>query len=76
LLRRTHGVDVLVCPRCGDGVRVLAAITEPATASAILGALGVTRERVFRPPKPSPSAPSRPKPRRPSPQLELPFAGG
>jgi hypothetical protein len=71
LLRRTHGVEALVCPKCEGRVRVLAAITEPATATAILGALGVVE-----PPKPKTPAPSRARARRLSPQLVLPFAAG
>jgi hypothetical protein len=48
-------------------VRVLAAITEPATANAILGALGVVEP-------PRPKARSRSPTKRPSGQLVLPLA--
>ena len=41
LLRRTHGVDVLVCPRCRGRLRLLAAVTDPDAAREILRALGV-----------------------------------
>ena len=41
LLRRTHGVDVLVCPRCRGRLRLLAAITDPDAARRILRAIGV-----------------------------------
>jgi len=40
LLRRTHGCDVLACAGCGGRLRLLAAITEPATAKKILEHLG------------------------------------
>ncbi len=39
LLRRSFNVDALVCPRCHGRLRVLVAITEEATATAILASL-------------------------------------
>jgi hypothetical protein len=33
-------VDAFVCPRCGDRLRLLAAIQSPETARAILNCLG------------------------------------
>ncbi|MFO0392172.1 MAG: transposase, partial [Planctomycetota bacterium] len=42
LLRRTFGIDVLVCPLCAGPRRVLAAIHDPAAIARVLGALGLT----------------------------------
>jgi hypothetical protein len=42
LLRRTFGIDVLVCPQCAGPRRVLAAIHDPAAIARVLGALGLT----------------------------------
>jgi len=44
LLQRTFAVDVLECPKCQGRMRVIAAIHEPAVASAILDCLGITDE--------------------------------
>lgn len=44
LLYRTYAVDVLRCGRCGGRRRVLAAITEKATAKKILAHLGLPTE--------------------------------
>ena len=41
LLRRVHDIDALACP-CGGRLRVIALITEPEVASAILTALHLT----------------------------------
>jgi hypothetical protein len=41
LLQRTFAVDVLDCPKCQGRMRVIAAIHEPAVASAILDCLGI-----------------------------------
>lgn len=41
LFRRVFREDLLVCPRCAGGMRVLAAITEPEVVTAILGHLGL-----------------------------------
>ena len=73
LLRRTYGIDTLVCPACDGRLRVLAAITKPETAAAILSALRVTEPR-----QPDPKPPDKPKPgaRGRNAQLALPFAGG
>ena len=46
LLRRTHGVDVLICPRCQGRMRLLSAITDPDAAREILAGLGVTEPPV------------------------------
>jgi hypothetical protein len=40
LVRRTYGWDVLACAGCGGRLRLLSAITEPATAKKILDHLG------------------------------------
>ena len=44
LLRRTYAVDVLACPRCSGRMRLMAAITDKATARKILGHLGLFAE--------------------------------
>jgi hypothetical protein len=41
LLKRTHGLDALRCPRCDTAVRPIATVTEPAEVRAILTALGL-----------------------------------
>ncbi|MGE0869986.1 MAG: IS91 family transposase, partial [Kofleriaceae bacterium] len=41
LLRRVFGDDVTHCPRCGDHLRVLAFLTDPAVTARILDHLGV-----------------------------------
>ena len=41
LMRRAFGWDVLECPRCGESMKVLAAITERAVIHKILGALAL-----------------------------------
>jgi hypothetical protein len=40
LLKRVFGIDALRCP-CGNSMRVLAAITEPAVARRILACMGL-----------------------------------
>jgi hypothetical protein len=44
LMKRTHGLDVLVCPRCQATMRPIATITEPAAIRDILVHLGVRAE--------------------------------
>ncbi|WP_437295908.1 transposase [Sorangium sp. So ce426] len=44
LLRRTYAVDVLACPRCSGRMRLMAAITDKATARKILSHLGLVAE--------------------------------
>lgn len=41
LLRRTHGIDALVCPECDGRLRPIATITDPGVAQQILLRLGV-----------------------------------
>ena len=41
LLRRTFGVDVLTCSKCGGRRRIIAYITEPPVVRAILDHLGL-----------------------------------
>ena len=52
LLHRTYAVDVLRCGRCGGGrLRLLAAITEKATAKKILAHLGLPTEPIVARPR-------------------------
>jgi hypothetical protein len=44
LLRRTHGVDALRCPKCAAQMRVLATLTDPSVVKKILSHLGVRTE--------------------------------
>ncbi|MGE0870361.1 MAG: hypothetical protein AB7P03_17480 [Kofleriaceae bacterium] len=44
LLRRVFGDDVTHCSRCGDHLRVLAFLTDPAVTARILDHLGVRPE--------------------------------
>ena len=53
LLQRVFEVDALRCPSCGERMRILAAITDPATAKRILKCLGL-------PPRAPPLAPPAP----------------
>jgi hypothetical protein len=39
LLKRVFGIEALRCPRCGDTMRVMATITDPAVAQRILACL-------------------------------------
>jgi hypothetical protein len=41
LMQRTFGVDVLVCPRCGGRLRLVALVEQPAVVARILGHLGL-----------------------------------
>ncbi len=51
LLHRTYAVDVLRCGRCGGRLRLLAAITEKATAKKILAHLGLPAEPIVARPR-------------------------
>ena len=61
LMARTLGADPLICPKCGDKMRIVAFVTRPASIAAHLRWRGMT-------PEASPAN----RPRGP-PQLELPF---
>jgi hypothetical protein len=52
LLRRTFGLDVETCPRCGGRMRLLALVTEPKNVERFLRHLG-------EPTEPPPRAPAR-----------------
>ena len=39
LLKRTMGLDVLACPKCGDRMRLVAVIEHPQVAAKLLGHL-------------------------------------
>ena len=64
LLARVFSIDVSTCDRCGGRMRVIAALTEPATIRRYLQGVGL-------PAQPPPIAP----PRAP-PQTELEFSHG
>jgi hypothetical protein len=49
LMKRTHGLDVLVCPKCQATMRPIATITEPGAIRDILIYLGVRAEPLPRP---------------------------
>ena len=55
LLKRTFGIDVETCPRCGGRMRLLALITEPPNVARFLRHLG-------EPTEPPPRAPARAPP--------------
>jgi hypothetical protein len=40
-MQRTFACDVLVCPKCGGGMRVIAVVQEPAVCEKILRHLGL-----------------------------------
>jgi hypothetical protein len=40
-MRRSFGLDVLACPRCGDRMELIAAIEDPDVARRILTHLGL-----------------------------------
>jgi uncharacterized protein YbaR (Trm112 family) len=63
VMRRTLGLDVLACPKCGGRMRVIATIEDEGVASKILRAMGLSDEV-------PPVAPARP---RSPPQRELEF---
>ena len=60
-MRRTWGLDVLACPKCGHRMELIAAIEDPVVAGRILSHMGL---------------PTRARPRGPPwrPQASLPFA--
>jgi hypothetical protein len=62
LMRRTWGLEVLVCPRCAGPMRLVSAIEDPAVAARILWHLGLPTRA---PPRGPPWCAQRP----------LPFAG-
>jgi len=59
LLKRVFLVDVLECPKCKGRMKILAAVTAPASVRRVLESLGL------------PSEAPRPQPARPPPQAEL-----
>jgi hypothetical protein len=59
LLKRVFLVDVLDCPKCNGRMRILAAVTAPASIRRVLDHLGL------------PSEAPRPRAARPPPQLDL-----
>ena len=64
LLARVFSIDVSTCDRCGGRMRVIAALTEPASIRRYLQGVGL-------PDQPPPIAPARPPP-----QTELEFSAG
>jgi hypothetical protein len=44
LLARTFAVDVLACPRCEGGMKLLALVTDPASIARYLAAAGEATE--------------------------------
>jgi hypothetical protein len=44
LMRRTFGIDVLACPRCGGRLRLLALIDQASVIARVLGHLGLPSE--------------------------------
>jgi len=58
LMKRAFGLDVLVCPRCGGKMKVLATIMKRDTIRAILEACGFPADSpVQAPPEPPPDEP-------------------
>jgi hypothetical protein len=55
LMKRTFGLDVLRCPRCGGRMRVLGTITQPETIRRILLCLGLRAEPLARAPARDPT---------------------
>jgi putative transposase len=55
LMRRAFDIDVLACPRCGGGLRLIATVEDPDAIRAILTALAMTRELADRAPPCAPS---------------------
>ena len=41
LIRRSLGIDVLACPRCGGGLALIAIVEDPALIGRILRHLGL-----------------------------------
>ncbi len=56
LMRRTFGIDVLECPRCGRRLRLIALIDEARVVERILRHLGLPTDRPE--PRPARSPPS------------------
>src|SRR2546422_28030 len=50
LMRRAFDLDVLACPRCGGGLRLIATVEDPEAIRPILAALAESREREGRAP--------------------------
>ena len=48
LLKRTHGLDSLRCPRCDSAMRPIATITDPGTVRTILVQLDLRAEPLAR----------------------------
>lgn len=63
LLARVFRIDVTVCPHCGGKMKIIAALTEPASIRAYLDGVGLDSH-------PPPVAPARPQP-----QTEFEYAG-
>ena len=55
LMRRTFGVDVLACPRCGGRLRLVALIDQASVIQRILRHLGATEVPEPRPARPPPA---------------------
>jgi len=53
-MRRAFGLDVLACPRCGDRLRRIATVEDPAVVGTILAPLG----RLHLADSPGPAPPS------------------
>jgi hypothetical protein len=51
LMRRTFGIDVLACPRCGGRLRLIALMDNPRVVERILRHLGLPTDR----PEPRPA---------------------
>jgi hypothetical protein len=56
LMRRVFDLDVLACPHCGDRLRVIAIVQDPAAVRTILTPLG--RALSTEAPGPAPPAPA------------------
>ena len=52
MIRRIYEVDPLVCPRCGEPMRIVAFITEPKVIARILRHLGARAAEGRSPPPP------------------------
>jgi uncharacterized protein YbaR (Trm112 family) len=51
-MRRAFDIDVLACPRCGGGLRLIATVDDPKVIREILAGLARSAERVDRAPPP------------------------
>jgi len=55
LLKRVFQFDVLCCPKCGGGMKIIATLTEPSTVAAFLRGIGVSPDTPrFAPARPPP----------------------